>query len=130
MSRATSCVQYRPSSETPSLARHAVDSFLAGRIDDDLLSELLLVTSELVTNAVTHGSRSDPVWVHLLLLTDEVAITVSSVSADGEHVARDARLAEPSAETGRGLAIVRELCDEVAVYDGRFTFVRVVRHLL
>ncbi|MHA6757886.1 ATP-binding protein [Streptacidiphilus sp. PAMC 29251] len=70
----------------------------------------LLVVSELVTNAVLHGSRrgrTTPVTVELHLRPEHLAVAVT----DGHH--RDGapapRQARSQAEHGRGLAIVTAL---------------------
>ena len=72
-----------------------------------LADDAVLVTSELVTNAVKHGSG--PVDLELQVRPTGVQVTVSSTSASGEPVAR---AASTTASGGRGLAIIAALGHE------------------
>jgi two-component sensor histidine kinase len=66
------------------------------------LGALLLVTGELVTNAVQHGRQ--PVTVHLSCQTDEVRLAVGDVGARFPD--------EPGASGGLGLEIVAKTARE------------------
>jgi anti-sigma regulatory factor (Ser/Thr protein kinase) len=115
-------------------ARCATRSFLRRRLDEDAMDDVLLATTELVTNAVKYG-EGRVVWLHVLVGPHELALTVSNAGTDWAApasvrsapglVADAARLPEG----GRGLGIVRELCDEVAVRSGAMTVVRVTLRL-
>jgi anti-sigma regulatory factor (Ser/Thr protein kinase) len=50
--------QYEPALDTPSLARHELESWLPDSLPEDERSALRLLVSELVTNAIRHVSRS------------------------------------------------------------------------
>ncbi len=82
-------------------ARRAVSTALASRAD---LDDLLLATSELVSNAVAHGAPP----VELLLDTDPlgVRITVVSTHTSGQPSPREATREDSH---GRGLAMVARL---------------------
>ena len=87
-------------------------------MDGDVVADLVLVTSELMTNAVEHGTDDE---VQLVLADDGRASTLSVTSRAAER-AFDAigdgsswNVAEPTSLTGRGLGIVRSLVDDVAV---------------
>jgi two-component sensor histidine kinase len=90
-------------------ARHAVRDLLARQgvpIADDLVQGLLLIVSELVTNAVRHAA----------LLSPEVAVEVAvgaewvRVSVEDSHPYRPTVLEADHAQTGgRGLLLVREI---------------------
>lgn len=105
-------------------AREIVNTVLAADIDEALLADLTLVTSELVTNAVRYGRAHEWVWLHIALTDDEVAITVSGRSR--EHVEADSLEGswDVFAESGRGLTIVRRLSDAFTVYSAGLTMMR------
>jgi two-component sensor histidine kinase len=93
-------------------ARHAVRDLLARQgvpLDDDLAEGLLLIVSELVTNAVKHAA----------LLSPELAVEVAvgeewvRVSVEDNHPYRPTALETDYAQTGgRGLLLVREITRE------------------
>ena len=90
--------------------RQQVRSVTAG----DVTSDVVLATSELVTNAVQHGPSSTvTVTVH----TDDntVAVTVENDGSapDVPTDVGDWTIAAPSAPNGRGLGIVRAISDRV-----------------
>lgn len=96
---------------------------LAGELAEDLPArtreDLLLVTSELVANAVEHGS-GDKVWLRVGIVDeDEAAVEVAVGNSVGDPESalpdRPWRMPEPTAVRGRGLAIVSNLADEVRV---------------
>jgi anti-sigma regulatory factor (Ser/Thr protein kinase) len=81
------------------------------------LGDLLLVTSELVTNAIEHGGAGD-VGVVVDVAEDIVVLTVTSALTD--TIDDPAMWVGPTAAgpSGRGLMIVRSVVDEVEVSDG------------
>ncbi|MFJ8647703.1 ATP-binding protein [Streptomyces sp. NPDC093546] len=93
-------------------ARHAVRDLLKRQgipVRDDVAQGLLLIVSELVTNAVRHAA----------LLSPEVAVEVGigpewiRVSVEDNHPYRPKALESDSARTGgRGLLLVREITRE------------------
>ncbi|MEU1282253.1 ATP-binding protein [Streptomyces sp. NPDC005805] len=93
-------------------ARRAVRDLLARQgvpVADDIVQGLLLIVSELVTNAVRHAA----------LLSPEVAVEVAigaqwvRVSVEDNHPYRPRALETDSAQTGgRGLLLVREVTHE------------------
>ena len=97
-------------------ARRAVVAHLAGRaVPTVIIDDLELVTSELVTNAVAHSPPDAAVRVELEV-ADDVVLAVSNVgSASAIPPIEDWELAPPPPVSGRGLGIVRRLCDEVVV---------------
>src|SRR5918994_1539500 len=89
--------------EAPGLAREHVRDFCRA-LSPDLCSDVQLVVSELVTNAVIHGA--DPI-VLSLQLTD---VGVSVVVGDGGLGRPGLGLANaPDLESGRGLMLVAGL---------------------
>jgi anti-sigma regulatory factor (Ser/Thr protein kinase) len=90
-------------------------------VSDELNADAQLVASELVTNAVEHGTGG-PVVVALSRDRAAVALTVESVGPAPEVGAVDEWEVAPVEQiTGRGLGIVRSIADRVDVYrrDGR-----------
>jgi anti-sigma regulatory factor (Ser/Thr protein kinase) len=96
-------------------ARRFVRNELEGRVPDAAISDLMLATSELVTNAFEHGS-DDPVRVTVRRNRDEASVTVISGGERGRVPAVDAwTTARADRISGRGLGIVREIADDVDV---------------
>ncbi|MFF1304869.1 ATP-binding protein [Streptomyces sp. NPDC058307] len=93
-------------------ARHAVRDLLyrqAVPVSDDLVQGLLLIVSELVTNAVRHAALLSP------MLAVEVAVGAEwvRVSVEDNHPYRPTALEAAHSETGgRGLLLVREITRE------------------
>ncbi|MGW2936817.1 ATP-binding protein [Streptomyces sp. NPDC001156] len=95
-------------------ARHAVRDLLARQgvpASDDTVYALLLIVSELVTNAVRHAALLSP------MLAVEVAVGPEwvRVSVEDEHPYRPSALETDHGRTGgRGLLLVREITREAA----------------
>ncbi|MFE7749200.1 ATP-binding protein [Streptomyces sp. NPDC057428] len=93
-------------------ARHAVRDLLSRQgvpVEDDILQGLLLIVSELVTNAVRHAALLSPE------LAVEVAIGAEwiRVSVEDNHPYRPTALVTDYGQTGgRGLLLVREITAE------------------
>lgn len=123
---------FSPNTAAVPVARHLLRDWLQlVPVEPDAVDSLLLVVSELCSNAVRHATGA-PGSVHLRAWTDDDAVVVE-VSDDGGAVpGNDPRpatdLPDPDAEQGRGLFLVRELSDELTsrVDDGR-SIVRVLK---
>ena len=93
-------------------SRHAVRDLLVRQgvpVSDDTLQALLLIVSELVTNAVRHAALLSP------MLAVEVAIGPEwvRVSVEDDHPYRPSALEADHGRTGgRGLLLVREFTRE------------------
>lgn len=93
-------------------ARHAVRDLLERQgvpLDEDIAQGLLLIVSELVTNAVKHAALLSPE------LAVEVAVEAEwiRVSVEDNHPYRPTALETDYAQTGgRGLLLVREITRE------------------
>jgi anti-sigma regulatory factor (Ser/Thr protein kinase) len=98
-----------------SAARRFVRTELQGRAPDEAVSDLMLATSELVTNAFEHGSHW-PVRLTVRSNHDEASITVMS-SGDAGRLPElhDWTTARVDRVSGRGLGIVREIADDIDV---------------
>jgi anti-sigma regulatory factor (Ser/Thr protein kinase) len=113
-----------------SQARHEVAAFLAARgVSSMVVDDVELVTSELVTNAVVHGRRGS---IGVEVDTEsEIVVTVSNLGPAHLIPPIDEwRAVSPLAPSGRGLGIVRRLCDDVAVLEIDDTTVVVCRRRL
>jgi len=101
------------------VARHLVVDHLSGRgVSSVVIDDLELVTSELVTNAIVHPQPTGrPSVVHIHVdVSDAVVLSVANVGpADAIPPVDEWHPASPAALSGRGLGIVRRLCDDVAV---------------
>jgi anti-sigma regulatory factor (Ser/Thr protein kinase) len=79
----------------------------------------VLLTSELVTNAVTHGAPAAGTFVLLTIACDQVCLRVDVHDGSGDLPVLDADLVDQApaeAETGRGLLLVTSLSAEWGFY--------------
>ncbi|OZM70116.1 anti-sigma regulatory factor [Amycolatopsis antarctica] len=91
----------------PSVARHAVAEVLrALDVSEDLKADILLVTSELVTNAVEHGGA--PTHLRVERKGRELAVRVTDGGGGTPAVASP----DPLTERSRGLWLVDALAQE------------------
>lgn len=88
----------------PRRCRQATELELRGRTDADSLGDVLLVVSELVTNAVLHGEPSRSFDLRI----DGDTLTVAVIDGDREGAVAMGD-PQPEALRGRGLAIVDQL---------------------
>jgi anti-sigma regulatory factor (Ser/Thr protein kinase) len=95
--------------------RHAVDAFLRDSADEELRYRLLLVVSELCTNAVE--ALHDPGAELTLRVRDRADVVLIEVEDTGPGFgsATGRRGAEEGEERGRGLQVVASLVDELSV---------------
>jgi serine/threonine-protein kinase RsbW len=116
------------------VVRHLVRATLheAGASPDDIVV-IELAVSEACSNAVQHAGRGDEYQVSLALSPDGCTVRISDegvgFDAAGEGPAVVDRVQD--AETGRGLAIIRALVDQVRVDSrpGGGTVVYLAKHL-
>lgn len=100
-----------------SAARRFVRTELEGRAPADAVTDLMLATSELVTNAFEHGTPQ-PVRLTVRSNRDEASVTVvSGGEGEGDRVpeVHDWMTAQADRISGRGLGIVREIADDIKV---------------
>jgi serine phosphatase RsbU (regulator of sigma subunit)/anti-sigma regulatory factor (Ser/Thr protein kinase) len=124
--------QFTPSPAAVPLARHLLRDWLERvPVEEESIDGLLLIASELTTNAVLHASSAPgAVQLHASVAEDGILIEVSDDGGPTElpDAAVDPELPDPESEQGRGLFLVRELSDDVswARTDGRTT-IRVLK---
>ena len=123
--------RFSPVTATIPLGRHLLADWLDHlAVDDAERADLLLVASELCSNAVRHASGT-PGALALRAWAEDDAVIVE-VADDGSGFKLETRyedeLPDPDAEQGRGLYVVESLSDEVTVRrEGEVTVVRAVR---
>ena len=103
----TVCREYPCAPSSIAKARHAVDA-VRGDIGDAGHWVATLLVSELVTNSVRHSNARQGVIKLVVCLTDSTVRI--EVSDDGQGF-DPPEAAGNEAESGRGLQLVRELCD-------------------
>ncbi|MCQ4207569.1 ATP-binding protein [Streptomyces longispororuber] len=91
----------------PAARRYVCELLQQWGVRGDLLGELAVIASELVTNAVCH-TASDTVVVQISLWPTEVVLTVTD-EGPGPQQPLAARPADGDREHGRGLLLVEEL---------------------
>lgn len=83
---------------------------------DDVITDLELASSELVTNAIQHGT-GQAVAVTVACDRERVVLQVTSTGNTDQVDPSDRwQVADPASITGRGLGIVRALADRVSVH--------------
>jgi serine/threonine-protein kinase RsbW len=93
--------------------------------DEDRIYQIVLLTSEAVTNAIEHGNQLDPTkQVHVDMIVENGCLTVS-VQDEGAGFSRTT-VRDPLTEDnlfkegGRGIFLIEEMADEVHYeMDGR-----------
>lgn len=87
-------------------------------LSEDVTSNLMLLASEAITNAIVHGNKTDPsklVMVEIKIQPDKI---ITHVTDEGEGF-KPEEIKDPLKEenllnaSGRGVYLIRELSDEV-----------------
>lgn len=99
-------------------ARATIANFYSGRLHPERLADLLLLVSELVTNAMEHGARG-LVTLDVTLAEHRITVTVTS-PGEVRMVGAPSSWQLPASHqrTGRGLALTARLADAVSVFGG------------
>ena len=103
-------VRHEPASIALVRSRLAAD-LRAHQLPDDSIEDAVLVTSELVTNAIRHTPDNGPIEVNWRVEKSELTLRVMDSSA----VHPERRNTAPVALGGRGLAIIEALADSWGV---------------
>ncbi len=98
---------------TPAAARAAVKARFGARVSKAVMSDMQLVTSELVTNAVIHGAA--PTWFEMWQEVDGYSLRVTDSGPGG--VGQHAHLCQVrgGVDGGFGLSTVGRLADSVEI---------------
>jgi anti-sigma regulatory factor (Ser/Thr protein kinase) len=112
-------VELEPGASAASEARAALTA-LDGRIDRDVLDDIRLLVSELVTNSVRHSGTGGGATVRLTVASrgPAVRVEVSDGGIGFEPRARSKRMDEAG---GWGLHLVERIADRWGVATGRRT---------
>jgi anti-sigma regulatory factor (Ser/Thr protein kinase) len=113
------------------VARRFVRDALDGVVPAAVSADLQLAASELVTNALEHGTRQ-PVTVTISADRGRATLAIESSTGAAATFAdvEDWAIAEPDQRAGRGLGIVRTIADDVEVErDGSTLRILVHRRL-
>lgn len=117
--------RFTPHAATISLARNLLHDWLVRvPVEDGDTEDLILVASELCTNAVRHARR--PGGVALRAFVDDADVVIEVEDDGGEVITPSGREEPPDAdaEAGRGLFLVDALTDELTSRtDGAVTIV-------
>jgi anti-sigma regulatory factor (Ser/Thr protein kinase) len=97
------------------MARRHVRETLDGRADAKTVSQVELVVSELVTNAVRHGPNDKPVTFRLAI---EDGVIAGEVEDQGDGAIEIRRSDPGTVVGGLGLPIVDTLTSDWGVYPG------------
>lgn len=100
-----------------------VDDFLEGwlrekKVPEDTIADLAIAVTELVNNAIKHGSRKDEKKKVMVALEYQKGTVIATVTDQGDGFDPDS-IPNPIAqenllkEIGRGIFIVKSLMDEV-----------------
>ncbi len=95
--------------DAPRLARVRLGELLAGRVAEDDMLDIAVLTSELVTNAVRHSGRagtSDTIVLHVAIAADVLRVEVCD---RGSGFSRPAVLRPRADGGGNGLILVERL---------------------
>lgn len=99
------------------IARYFVRTQLGNVVPAEVARDVELIASELVTNAVEHGTPGRlPILITVTLDDHHTSITVtSSGRSAGVGPVTEWWIARPNRVTGRGLGIVKAIADEIDV---------------
>lgn len=115
--------------EIPSLPENIriVESFIDNakerfHLDDDIYGNIMIAVTEAVNNAILHGNHEDRtknVLLHLALMEKNLQFTVQDQGTgfDYHHLPDPTSPENLSKPGGRGIFLMRNLCDEVKFHD-------------
>lgn len=108
-----------PDPEAASAARHALDR-LQGRLRPELLEDIRLLVSELVTNSVRHARLNPDGWITLRVDASASSLRIEVVDPGPGF---EVRSVEPSIyqTSGWGLYLVDRIADRWGVDRGKLT---------
>jgi transcriptional regulator with XRE-family HTH domain/anti-sigma regulatory factor (Ser/Thr protein kinase) len=110
--------RYRVDPAAPGKARQAVD-FVGGDLPSEKLQAARLLASELVSNSVKHGSKTDP------MIAFQIEVDRKRLRVEVRDAAGSPTLGTPDSDGGYGLAFVERLSSRWATErqdDGNLTW--------
>ncbi len=85
---------------------------------DDAVFEMLVATSEAVTNAILHGSRRSTDDIKISVVVEGSTLTITVTSPRTDWLVPRVTLPDPSAERGRGLYMMQRFTDSYKITQG------------
>ncbi len=85
---------------------------------EDAVFEMLVATSEAVTNAILHGARRSTDDIKVSVVIEDSALTITVTSPRTDWLVPRLTLPDPSAERGRGLYIMQRFTDSYKITQG------------
>ncbi len=108
----TGTLWVRPEAASAGLARRHLSTELDGSgLSPQVLDDLLLIVTELISNALRHADAMPSGDIGVNWLIDAGSITVSVTDGGGNQLPHTVDAA-PDATSGRGMAIVAALADD------------------
>ncbi len=104
----------RESGSVPVVRRLAVQALTAFGVEGEDVEDVELAITEACANVIDHAADTDSYEVKVELASNECAITVLDQGSGFDAAELDGVAAPVHAETGRGLALMRALVDNVA----------------
>jgi serine/threonine-protein kinase RsbW len=98
------------------LPREAVSVPLTRRTVTECLAEVEVALSEACTNVLNHAGKGDAYEVAINISDQALTMDVIDFGAGFGHVQPGTPMPDPTAESGRGLALMRTLTDK-AIFD-------------
>ena len=96
------------------VARHiARDALREAGVTDDCSAAIEVALTEAATNVVQHSGPGDEYQVAVNLTADSCTIRVVDTGRGFDYSSFGGQVAEPSAEQGRGMNLMRALVDQV-----------------
>ena len=108
-------LQFAPTKDAPASARRALDE-LEHAVSSDVLDDVRLLVSELVTNSVRHAELSPAQWIGLSVVVDE-GVTRVEVIDPGPGFRPEISRPTLYQESGWGLYLVEQVANRWGVVD-------------
>ena len=106
----------REAVSVPLTRRTVAAALTAAGIAPDCLDEVEVALSEACTNVLNHAGKGDAYEVAINISDQQLTMDVIDFGAGFGHLLPGSTMPEPTAESGRGLALMRALTDR-AVFD-------------
>src|SRR5689334_1812348 len=114
MNTSNAHVDLPPRADSPEHARRITESVLrAWRVPAERHTDIVLLVSEVVSNAVEHADGGTRLELKLSHSADTLRVALT----DGSSIQPVVRLLDPNAHRGRGMQLVEMLSDRWGVDD-------------
>ena len=116
------CLSLQPTREGLAGARSAASEFLAHDLAGDVLTDFVSALNEAVINAISHSGTWHRVWIHLRVTAKRVTAIVLDTGRSFDADVRTLSSSwppDPMLENGRGLFLMSQLTDCLAVFGDR-----------